>query len=454
MDQHKQKLEKAKADLMVLVSSSKDGFISLKPKKTSHFFRQRNKTKKLDLLSFTDVISISKENLTVDVEGMVSFKKLSDETLKSSLIPLAVPELRSITVGGTISGLGIESTSYRHGLVPQAALEYEVLTGEGEVVTCSKNMNSELFYSLPNSLATLGYVTKATLKLQKAKKHVKLNLLHFDSVKSFTSELKKICEEQTGDFLDGVIFSPSNCVLIQGEMIDQLPEGKRLNNFHTDIYWKYLRNSNNKEAFLTISDYLWRWDTDVFWCLSDLGWMSRVFENKLFRQSLGRLVLRSDLLNQIKRFKDKWEHKLGVGTRRRKEFVLQDLCLDLEVFEEFTSWYEKEVGIYPIWVCPFKNIDHEKYPLNNFKGEFMLDIGIYTGKQRPPRTEKFYYNLLLEKIAMKLEGHKGLYSRSFFSEEEFWSMYDKKKYTKIKKKYDPNNVFPDIYQKAVGETTL
>ncbi len=49
---------------------------------------------------------------------------------------------------------------------------------------------------------------------------------------------------------------------------------------------------------------------------------------------------------------------------------------------------------------------------------------------------------------------KGLYSLSLFTEKEFWSMYDKEEYFKVKGKYDPNGVFSDIFKKSVGKTTL
>ena len=46
-------------------------------------------------------------------------------------MPLVVPQLKTITLGGAVTGLGIESTSFRHGLPHESVREMDVLTGDG-----------------------------------------------------------------------------------------------------------------------------------------------------------------------------------------------------------------------------------------------------------------------------------------------------------------------------------
>ena len=72
---------------------------------------------------------------TADVQGMCTYEDLVDVTLARGFIPYVVPQLRSITLGGAVTGLGIESTSFRNGLPHESVLEMDVLTGAGEVVT-------------------------------------------------------------------------------------------------------------------------------------------------------------------------------------------------------------------------------------------------------------------------------------------------------------------------------
>ena len=50
-------------------------------------------------------------------------------------MPLVVPQLKTITLGGAVTGLGIESTSLRNGMPHESVIEMEILTGDGRVVT-------------------------------------------------------------------------------------------------------------------------------------------------------------------------------------------------------------------------------------------------------------------------------------------------------------------------------
>ena len=108
-------------------------------KTTSNLFRQRAAAAGpgLDVSGLRGVISIDPDGLTADVQGMCTYEDLVAETLRFGLIPYVVPQLRTITLGGAVTGLGIESTSFRSGLPHESVLELDVFTGSGEVVTAT-----------------------------------------------------------------------------------------------------------------------------------------------------------------------------------------------------------------------------------------------------------------------------------------------------------------------------
>ena len=60
---------------------------------------------------------------------MCTYETLVAATLPYGLMPLVVPQLKTITLGGAVTGLGIESTSFRNGLPHESVLEIDVLTG-------------------------------------------------------------------------------------------------------------------------------------------------------------------------------------------------------------------------------------------------------------------------------------------------------------------------------------
>ena len=80
-----------------------------------------------------------------------------------------VPQLKTITLGGAVAGLGIESTSFRNGLPHESVVEMDILTGTDEVLTASPDQHSDLFGAFPNSYGTLGYAVRLKIELEPAK---------------------------------------------------------------------------------------------------------------------------------------------------------------------------------------------------------------------------------------------------------------------------------------------
>ena len=46
-------------------------------------------------------------------------------------------------------------------------------------------------------------------------------------------------------------------------------------------------------------------------------------------------------------------------------------------------------------------------------------------------------------------GHKGLYSTSFYTEEQFWASYNGPAYAALKRAYDPEGMLAGLYEKCV-----
>ena len=94
-------------------------------KQTTNLFRARaaSSAPGLDVGGLSGVIEIDPHPdptagrpPIAEVQGMCTYEDLVDATLPHGLIPLVVPQLRTITLGGAVTGLGIESTSFRSGL--------------------------------------------------------------------------------------------------------------------------------------------------------------------------------------------------------------------------------------------------------------------------------------------------------------------------------------------------
>ena len=103
-------------------------------------------------------------------------------TLPYGLSPLVVPQLKTITLGGAVTGLGIESASFRNGLPHESVLEMDILTGAGELITASADQHADLFRAFPNSYGTLGYSTRLRIELEPVAPFVALRHIRFHSL--------------------------------------------------------------------------------------------------------------------------------------------------------------------------------------------------------------------------------------------------------------------------------
>src|SRR3954466_16083983 len=85
-------------------------------KKTSNLFRPRAAVRSagLDVSGLGGVLHAAPVGPTADVQGMCTYERLVDATLPHGLMPLVVPQLRTITLGGAVTGPGIGPPSLRH----------------------------------------------------------------------------------------------------------------------------------------------------------------------------------------------------------------------------------------------------------------------------------------------------------------------------------------------------
>ncbi len=113
-------------------------------KRTSNVFRTRAAATapRLDVSWFDGVLSVDPVARTADVLGMTTYEHLVDATLPYGLMPLVVPQLKTITLGGAVTGMGIEASSFRNGLPHESVIEMDVLTGDGRIVTARRGQRA------------------------------------------------------------------------------------------------------------------------------------------------------------------------------------------------------------------------------------------------------------------------------------------------------------------------
>ena len=280
--------------------------------------------------AFGHVLRVDPAARTAVVGGMTTYEDLADATLRHGLMPLVVPQLKTITLGGAVTGLGIESTSLRNGLPHESVTEMEILTGDGRVVTATDdNEHAALYRGFPNSYGTLGYALSLTIELEPAAPFVHLRHFRFDTPEACMEAIAQIARDGSlgghrADFVDGTAFSLDELYLTVGAFSDV---GPWLSDYTRErIYYQSIRGP--KEDFLTIRDYLWRWDTDWFWCSRAFG-----VQNPVIRRVWPRRYRRSDIYRKLVALDRRYHVSAALNTRRgrpEREFVTQDVEIPVE----------------------------------------------------------------------------------------------------------------------------
>jgi FAD/FMN-containing dehydrogenase len=410
-------------------------------KRTSNLFRQRTGTPAagLDVAAFDGVLSIDPAGRTADVQGMTTYEHLVDATLAHGLMPLVVPELKTITLGGAVTGLGIESTSFRNGLPHEAVLELEVMTGDGRIVVARRdNEHAGLFRGFPNSYGTLGYALRLQIELEPVRPFVRLRHVFIPDANDYFAAVDETCATRTWqgepvDFLDGTVFARGAHFLTLGAFTDEAPYTSDYTG--QQIYYRSIHK--RAEDYLTIRDYLWRWDTDWFWC-------SRAFgtQRPRLRRVWPRRWLRSDFYWKLVSFGRRH------GIRQDGEPVIQDIEVPVDRAAEFLDVFHREVGLAPIWMCPLRVREEgwALYPLD--ADTTYVNFGFWGMVARRPGERDGDRNRLIEHVVSDLGGRKSLYSTSYYSEDEFRALYGGADYERLKREYDPGGRLLDLYDKC------
>ncbi|WP_052336261.1 FAD-binding oxidoreductase [Nocardioides alkalitolerans] len=435
-------------------------------KRTSNLFRSRAATKApgLDVTGLDGVISIDPEARTADVQGMCTYETLVDATLAHGLIPLVVPQLRTITLGGAVTGLGIESTSFRNGLPHESVLEMDVLTGAGEIVTARPTgEHADLFDAFPNSYGSLGYATRLRIELEAVPPYVALRHVRFDDPVRLAEAVEAISTSRTWegarvDGLDGVAFTPDELYLTlarwcTADEAAARPE-PRPSTYVDEIFYRSLQQ--RETDLMTVLDYLWRWDTDWFWCSGAFG---------LHQPRVRRLWPRS------KRRSDVYHRLVGLDTRfgivarldrwkklPERERVVQDIEVPVGRIAEFLTWFDDAVGMRPVWLCPLRLREPDgpgsartwsSYPLE--PGTTYVNAGFWGTVQVGPGAADAPTNRAIEARVHELDGHKSLYSEAFYDAATFEQLYNGSHLAVVKKTYDPDDRLSTLYEKAVRQ---
>jgi len=419
----------------------------------------------LDTSSLNHILRVDPHQKTCLVEPNVPMDALVAATLNQGLVPPVVPEFPGITVGGGFAGTAGESSSFKYGFFDRAMNWIEMILADGEVVLASDTERRDLFYGAAGTFGTLGVATLFEMRLIPAKEFVELTYFPVRGITHAQEVMDKVARDETTDFLDGIMFAPDRGVIMAGKMADGREERSNLPVVtFTKAWdqWFYLHaeeriadDGERRESFqssvpsslpprrdlIPLPDYLFRYDRGAFWTGKYAFWYFCTPFNRCMRWLLDRLMHTRTMYHAL--------HRSSLTQR----YIIQDLAVPPEHMPEFSKWLDAELGgVYPRWLCPLRQDKfvlsmHPHLPATSRQeqGEGLLNIGVWG--PLPNGQDQVIVNRRIEAKLHALHGMKWLYAQAFYTEDEFWRIYDKPWYDALREKYKAKGL-PDVYEKV------
>jgi cytokinin dehydrogenase len=157
----------------------------------------------IDMTRLRTVHDVQSDRVVVDAGA--KWSEVIAATLPQGLVPPALPDYLELSVGGTLVVGGIGSMTSRYGMQSDNIFALDVVTGTGEVVTCSPDSNAHLFHAVRAGLGQVAVVLRAALKLIPAPQQVRRFLLTYPNLKTMVADQRLLAADDRFDAVQGAI---------------------------------------------------------------------------------------------------------------------------------------------------------------------------------------------------------------------------------------------------------
>lgn len=458
--------------------------ITLKyPSKVSFTTRSKsykNSSHIINCAPLNNIISIDAENLFAIVEPRVTMEQLVQTTFKQGLRVPVIPELSQITVGGAIMGGAAESSSHYCGCFNDICESFDILCGNGDLLTVSRTENPDLFYGLAGSYGSLGMLVSAKIRLLPAKDFVHLRYHVFSNPLEGIEKLQSLVHSvEAPEFVEGLVFSKNHAVIIEGNLtskdeVQGLPKFSS-QNFYDEWFYSHVNKIDVDEEIMSYPDYLFRYDRGAFWmgayllnfsflknfitegllalhsakqaCFTtgDLGKLKNILNPIPFWRTLFNPWLTGKALSKMLHRAEKWI---------QDRFIIQDFCIPESKAALFLEKVVQDPAIFPIWLCPMKGTTAPQiFAPHLIRSEnqdsYFIDIGLYGVPSYSVATKEITQRL--EQMTHDFGGRKVLYSHSYLTPEEFWKIYSYQAYQTLRQKTAANGIWHEITDKVLSD---
>ncbi|MEO7331462.1 MAG: FAD-binding protein [Minicystis sp.] len=158
----------------------------------------------IDMSALDTIHAIEGDSVLVDAG--VRWIDLLAATTPLGKSPPTLTDFIGLSVGGTLSVGGIGGQAFRHGLQVDNVIELEVVTGKGQLVTCSVHHKEDLFNAVRAGLGQFGIIVRARLRLVAVPASVRTYTAVYDDLATMTGDQQAAAASGHFDYIEGSAF--------------------------------------------------------------------------------------------------------------------------------------------------------------------------------------------------------------------------------------------------------
>jgi cytokinin dehydrogenase len=163
----------------------------------------------IDMSTLRSVHPVQGDRVVVDAGARWS--DVLAATLPDGLTPPVLTDYLDLSIGGTLAVGGVGATTARYGMQSDNVVELDVVTGRGDVVTCSAERHPDLFDAVRAGLGQLGVIARATLALVPAPGSVWRVLMFYPHLGAMRRDARRLADDTRLDAVQGaVLFDPTS----------------------------------------------------------------------------------------------------------------------------------------------------------------------------------------------------------------------------------------------------
>jgi cytokinin dehydrogenase len=157
----------------------------------------------VSMLSLNKIHSINSDFVSVDAG--LTWRNLLSATLTRNLTPPVIPDYLALSVGGTLSVGGVSGTSYIHGTQADNILDLDVVTGEGNLITCSLTQHRDLFEAVLGGLGQCAIIVRASIRLIFAPTQARIFDMAYADIRTLLEDFKILLSDERFSYVEGIV---------------------------------------------------------------------------------------------------------------------------------------------------------------------------------------------------------------------------------------------------------